>query len=50
MDPNSIIEFIDPATGKKVRQRFAKFLEKSLLVRYDQAHGGGTLYAYAGIA
>lgn len=43
VDPNSIIEFPDPGSGKIVRQRFAKFLEKSLLVRYDKAHGGGDL-------
>ena len=41
VNPNSIIEFPDPSTGKKVQQRFAKFLEKSLLTRYDKAHGGG---------
>ena len=41
VDPNSIIEFNDPGSGKKVRQRYAKFLEKTLLVRFHQAHGGG---------
>lgn len=45
VDPNSIIEFPDPGSGKKVQQRFAKFLEKTLLVRFTQAHGGGTSHS-----
>ncbi|KAJ6523607.1 hypothetical protein B0H19DRAFT_1244187 [Mycena capillaripes] len=42
VDPNSIIQFPDPGSGKIVQQRYAKFLEKSLLVRFYQAHGGGS--------
>ena len=45
VDPNSIIEFPDPGSGVIVQQRFAKYLEKTLLVRFTKAHGGGTFDA-----
>ncbi|KAF8189606.1 hypothetical protein K438DRAFT_1971714 [Mycena galopus ATCC 62051] len=42
VDPNSQITFTDPGSGKQVTQRYAKYLEKNLLIRHTQAHGGGS--------
>ena len=41
VDPNNQIQLFDSGSGQMVTRRFAKFLEKSLLVSYTQAHGGG---------
>lgn len=42
VDPRMHIEFPDPSTGLLVRQRYAKYLEKTLLIRFTMAHGGGS--------
>ncbi|KAJ7328764.1 hypothetical protein DFH08DRAFT_883160 [Mycena albidolilacea] len=40
VNPDSVITFPDPGSGVNVTQRYAKFLEKTLLLRFDKAHGG----------
>ncbi|KAF8148567.1 hypothetical protein K438DRAFT_1989216 [Mycena galopus ATCC 62051] len=42
VNPNTQITFDDPGSGRQVTQRYAKYLEKNLLVKYNQAHGGGS--------